>query len=183
MGSMGSATPLPYWQINVPPTEREAACPPFLANLNAKDLAIISTPDALYRIITWPEVQQIIADNRIDTFQRVPSDLRRYIAYNSELKKEYGSVMEFVLSKRLGWKEPIQAEGGPFEKESDIKILYNDWPYGIDERVVHLVVWTKFDLEDDPKTDDLTVQARKEIDNFVDEIFCSKVGKENVSIT
>jgi len=97
---MGSTTPLPYWQINVPPSQREAACPPFLANLKPKDLSIISTPDALYRTITWPEVRTIIAANRIDSFQRVPSDLRRYLAYNWKLKKEHGSVMEFVLSKR-----------------------------------------------------------------------------------
>jgi hypothetical protein len=180
---MGSATPLPYWQINVPLPEREATCPSFLSNLNAKDLAIISTPDALYRIITWPEVQQLIADNRIDVFQRVPSDLRRYLAYNWKLKKEYGSVMEFVLSKRLGWKVPIVAQGGPFERESDVKILYNDWPYGIDERIVHLVVWTKFELEDDPETNDLTVKARREINNFVDKTFGEKVGKKNVCVT
>jgi hypothetical protein len=97
------------------------------------------------------------------------------------LKKEYGGIMEFVLSKRLGWKEPIQAEGKPFEKDSDIKILYNDWPYGIDKKIVHLVIWTKFELEDDPLTDDLTAKARKEIDDFVDETFGRKVGKENVS--
>jgi hypothetical protein len=180
---MGSTTPLPYWQINVPQSQREAACPPFLVNLKAKDLAIISTSDALYRTLTWPEVRKIIAENRIDSFQRVPSDLRRYVAYNWKLKKEYGSVMEFVLSKRLGWKEPIQAQGKPFELASDIKILYNDWPYGIDKRIVHLVIWTKFELEDDLSTDDLTEKARKEIDDFVDETFGKQVGKENVSVT
>jgi len=62
----------------------------------------------------------------------------------------------------------------------DIKILYNDWPYGVDEEIVHLVVWTKFDLEDDPATDDLTPKARKDIDDFVDRIFCSKVPPQNV---
>jgi hypothetical protein len=180
---MGSAAPLPYWQINVPSSQREADCPPFLVNLNPKDLSIISTPDALYCTITWPDVRKIIAENRIDAFQRVPSDLRRYLAYNWKLKKEYGSVMEFVLSERLRWKEPIRAEGMPFEKESDIKILYNDWPYGIDERIVHLVIWTKFELEDDPLTDDLTEKARREIDGFVGETFGRKLGKDNVNIT
>lgn len=92
-------------------------------------------------------------------------------------------MMEFVLSKRLGWKVPIVAQGGPFERESDVKILYNDWPYGIDERIVHLVVWTKFELEDDPETNDLTVKARREINNFVDKTFGEKVGKKNVCVT
>jgi hypothetical protein len=177
---MGSTTPLPYWQINVPEPLREAQCPPFLATLNAKDMAIISTPDSQYHILTWSEVRQIIADNRIDLFQRVPSGLRRYLAYNHMIKKEYGSVMEFVLTKRLGWKLPIVADGRPFEKASDMRILWNDWPYGIDDKIAHLVVWTKFELEDDPTTDDLTIHARKQIDDFVDETFGDKVGKENV---
>jgi len=99
------------------------------------------------------------------------------------IKKEYGSVMEFVLTKRLGWKLPIAADGRPFEKESDMRILWNDWPYGIDEKIAHLVVWTKFELEDDPTTDDLTIHARKQIDDFVDGTFGDKVGKENVCIT
>jgi len=43
------------------------------------------------------------------------------------LKRKYGSVMEFVLKKRLGWEMLIVAEGEPFERESDLRILWNDW--------------------------------------------------------
>lgn len=64
--------------------------------------------------------------------------------------------------------------------EDDIKILWNDWPYGIDEKIVHLVVWVKFDLEDDPATDDLTPRARQEIDEYVQKTFGTKVNPEHV---
>lgn len=90
--------------------------------------------------------------------------------------------MNFMLKERLGWTLPIKPEGGLFEKEADWKILKNDWPYGIDRRVVHLVVWTKFELEDDPLTDDLTNEAREAIQSFVDKTFGEKLGKENVSV-
>lgn len=63
----------------------------------------------------------------------------------------------------------------------DIKILYNDWPYGIDERIVHLVVWTKFDLPDDPDTKELTTAMRQDIDAYVDRTFRQAVPEENVS--
>ena len=63
----------------------------------------------------------------------------------------------------------------------DIKILYNDWPYGIDEGIVHLVVWTKFVLEDDPETDDLTPEMRKDIDEYVDRTFGSRMPPDKVS--
>lgn len=183
--NMGSTTPdhdpIPYWQVNITPSQREIDCPPYLQSLKPKDIAIISTPDSEYHILSWPEVQAIVARNALDAFQRIPSDLRRYLAYNYYLKQKYGSVMEFVLRERLGWKQPIAAEGEPFQKKSDVKILWNDWPYGIDAKIVHLVVWTKFELEDDPKTDDLTDKARGEIESFVQRTFGNTVGKENVS--
>lgn len=58
--------------------------------------------------------------------------------------------------------------------------MYNDWPYGVEEGIVHLVVWTKFELEDDPATDDLTPQARKEIDDYVTRTFRSRMPAEQV---
>ncbi|CAL3962215.1 unnamed protein product [Diplocarpon coronariae] len=168
---MGSTTPksepLPYWQVNVPPAERETECPLFLQNLKAKDTVIISTPDSSYRTLTWAE--------------RIPSDLRRYFAYSYFLKQKYGSVMNFVVRERLGWREPIVAEGKPFQSEGDVKILWNDWPYGIDSKIVHLVVWTKFELEDNPMTNDLTDEARSELEEFVQKNFGDIVGRENAS--
>lgn len=64
----------------------------------------------------------------------------------------------------------------------DIRILYNDWPYGIEEGVVHLVVWTKFELEDDPATDDLTPRARQEIEDYVTRTFRSRVPSDQVGL-
>ena len=47
----------------------------------------------------------------------------------------------------------------------DIKIIYNDWPYGIDKGIVHLCVWTKFPLDVDEKdpNGDLTPEMRKKV--------------------
>ncbi|KAI9876771.1 MAG: hypothetical protein M1830_005740 [Pleopsidium flavum] len=171
---------LPYWLVNVPRASWPTICPDFLINANPKDRRILSTPDQEYHRQTWSEVKQIIKTNRIDLFQRVPSDLRRYLEYNAKLKKEYGSVMSFVLKERLRWTDLTPKNSLPFSEPDDIKILYNDWPYGIDERIVHLVIWTKFDLEDDPATDDLTPEARKQIDDYVNRTFCSRLPSENV---
>ena len=62
----------------------------------------------------------------------------------------------------------------------DLKILYNDWPYGIDKKIVHLCIWIKNELEDDPETKDLTPEMRKQIDEYVDKTFKSRVPAENV---
>jgi hypothetical protein len=181
---MGSTTPhpLPYWQTNVPPRLAPPTCPPYLLSLSPKDISILLTPDTSYTVLTWASVRSLIASNRIDLFQRLPSELRRYLHFTYTIKKEYGSILAFILNERLGWREPVVTKGKrPFEEEEDVKVLWNDWPYGIDERIVHLVVWTKFELVDDPNTGDLTVEARKEIDNWVDEVFGRVCGEENVS--
>lgn len=62
----------------------------------------------------------------------------------------------------------------------DVKILFNDWPYGIDKRIVHLVVWTKFGLEEDADTGDLTPAARNEIDDYVGKVFRCNMAAEHV---
>jgi hypothetical protein len=174
---------IPFWHVNIPESERTPDCPPFLATLNVKDRQIIGTPDAQFHVLSWPEVQHLTATNRLDLFERLPSSLRRYYEFNWMLKQQYGSVMQFILSQRLHWDLPIEARAAPFEDPDDLKILWNDWPYGVTPGIVHLVVWTKFELEADPVTDDLTDHARKEIDDFVSEKFNKRVGDDNVRIT
>ncbi|KAI4758034.1 hypothetical protein E4T52_09815 [Aureobasidium sp. EXF-3400] len=176
--------PLPYWQVNVPADQRSAECPDFLKDANEKDQKILATPDSEFRRLSWPEVQELIRTNRIDLFQRVPSDLRRYKAYVARLKQQYGSVMNFVMAERLKWQDLI-SQGEPFSNPmltlaaDDIKILLNDWPYGIDSRIVHLVVWVKFQLEEDPISGDLTDAARRQLDLYVDQTFRDHVGAGN----
>lgn len=191
MGSLpqpSSSAATAYWNTNVDPSQHTTECPIFLQNKNAKDTTILGTPDSEYHILSWPEVQDIIRRNRLDVFQRIPSDLRRYMEYNYNTRLKYGSVMEFIIKIKLGWEEPIVPAGGgvsPFDNSSDWSIKYNDWPYGIDKRVVHLVVWTKFPLPEDPNSPDgdLTDEGRRQIDDFVVQTFSSKIGKNNVSHT
>jgi len=170
---------LPFWLVNVPRDQWPAECPDFLRDVGEKDRMIIGTPDSDYKRLSWQEVQEIIRLNRVDLFRRVPSDLRKYRQYTHKLIKEHGSILNFIVKERLHWPD-LKQRGAPFEYPEDIKILYNDWPYGVDDKIVHLVIWTKFDLEEDPATSDLTIKARKEIDDFVNETFRSRVEPENV---
>lgn len=176
-----SSDPIPYWHVNVPESQREAECPKYLRNLCAKDLAIVATPDSHYHILTWDETREVVRQNKLHTFQRVPSELRRYKAYTANLVKTYGSVANFIFGERLKWEPPVKPRGGPFEFADDYKILLNDWPYGIDPRIVHIVVWTKFEMKDDPATGDLTDEGRREIDDFVTKTFRSHVPADRVS--
>lgn len=93
--------------------------------------------------------------------------------------------MRFVVKERLHWgdgdsPEDLKPRGRPFEFDEDIRILYNDWPYGIDTDIIHLVVWTKFELADDPTTGVLTDEAREAVEQYVQKTFCSRMAPESV---
>jgi hypothetical protein len=111
--------------------------------------------------------------DRVDLFHRKPSDLRRYRQFTYRITKEHGSILKFIVNERLQWKT-MEPTGRPFEFDEDIKILYNDWPYGIDPDIVHLVVWTKFELEDDAETGLATPESRREIEAYVQRTFGPK---------
>jgi len=82
--------------------------------------------------------------------------------------------MKFMLNVRLGW-DDMRPSAAPFQDASDTKILYNDWPYGIEADIVHLVVWTKFELEDDAETGLATAESRREIEGYVQSVFGQRV--------
>lgn len=178
---MGSLDPVPYWHYNVPVEEKTAECPPFLVDVSDKDRRIIGSPDAAFSLLTWERVCAIIASNRLELFQRTPSDLRRYKAFTHALAGRHGSVADFILRERLRWPEPVTPSGRPFECADDVKMMRNDWPYGLDRRIVHLVVWTKFGLCEEPATGDLTDAARAEIDAFVSTTFRSRLHASQVN--
>ncbi|KAI1536825.1 repeatdomain containing protein [Pyrenophora tritici-repentis] len=165
---------LPFWLVNVPADQRPSECPDFLTGCSEKDKRIIGTPDEEYQVLSWAEVRDIVQNDRVDKFHRLPSELRRYRQFTYYLEKEYGSIMNFIVNERLKW-TTMEPRGGPFQFTDDIKILYNDWPYGIDSDIVHLVVWTKFELEDDPETGLSTEVSKKQIHDYVQKTFAPKV--------
>ncbi|PHH89205.1 hypothetical protein CDD83_6509 [Cordyceps sp. RAO-2017] len=180
--AMGSAEAVPYWHYNVPDADKTAECPAFLVQLSDKDRRIIGSPDAAYAPLAWARVCQLVASNRLDLFHRAPSELRRYKAFTHALAQRRGSVADFILRERLRWPEPVRPRGRPFQYPGDdVKIIHNDWPYRLDRRIVHLVVWTKFDLAEDPATGDLTDQARADIDAFVSSTFRSRLPPGSVT--
>jgi hypothetical protein len=85
-------------------------------------------------------------------------------------------VLSFVQTERLHWENATPSGDQPFTNPSDYKILYNDWPYSVEASIKHLVVWTKFLLEDDEETDNLTPRAREEIEDFVSRTLCGEDG-------
>ena len=132
----------------------------------------------------------IQADNGLDSFsgarqfqqlKRYPSQLRRYLGWSSQIKREYGDISNFVCRERLHWplsnnaNNPLKAkDNAPFGHPDDYKILRNDWPYAVPTDVTHLVVWMKTPLASTP--DGILLQAAQtQVQEFVDACFVSPI--------
>lgn len=150
--------------------------------LTSVDRYILSLTDEQYQPHTWNELKQIVAENRLETLKRWPSDLKRYIKWSAATKRQDGSIMAFVMKNRLKWTPSSKStpETGPifdfedpvpFARPNDYAILPNDWPYGLDKGITHLIVWLKNRLEVEPTRGDLTPNARAQVDAFVQQHF------------
>lgn len=105
--------------------------------------------------------------------------MRRYLHFKHTTKRTHGSVKNYILKERLHWSD-LNAKAGPFVDADDFRILHNDWPYGIDPQIVHLVVWTKFSLPEDAATGELTAEGRALVDEFVGKTFLREMPRERV---
>lgn len=124
--------------------------------------------------LTCPE------NNQLSLLKRKPSDLRRYIEWTTETKKEYGSITNYLLAYRLpkAWGSPplTPASDTPFEDPSDYRVLINDWPYGLAPGITHIVVWSRTPIPADAEIGDMTPESRKTAGEFVKRYFVDSLG-------
>ena len=162
--------------------------PPF--PLTAIDRALLATPDEDFNRITWSDLRHFIRSNQLEELKRLPSDLKRYLAWSHDIKTRYGSITNFVIQERLKWTPCSRAEGEtgppkfefknavPFADERDFAILRNDWPYGLAPGIIHLLVWSKTPIPVDAERGDVTAESRRVIVEFVQRYFVDEVGEE-----
>ncbi|KIW88271.1 uncharacterized protein Z519_11382 [Cladophialophora bantiana CBS 173.52] len=168
-----------WWNINVPKEQWTEECPPYLLGQSEKNIGILSRKDEDFKRYTWQQVEELVRTNNIHHFHRPSSQLRGYLAYTYHLKKTYGSVLSYIQQHRLGWPTITPSGDAPFSNPSDYKILYNDWPYFVEEGIKHLVVWTKFQIDEDEETGEVTREAERQIDEFIRRTFCEgEAGKK-----
>jgi len=162
--------------------EKSPSDPPF--HLTAVDLEVLAQSDSEFTPHPWSELCQIVAENRLADFKRWPSAARRYVAWSTDIKREYGSAPVYILSKRLHWKpidpseSPLRFEVRnpvPFSDPADYSVLRNDWPYGNAEGISHIVVWLKTPLDADSEGV-LTPKGREMVDAFVEKTFRERLG-------
>jgi hypothetical protein len=136
--------------------------------------------DDEFKEISWEQCEELVKTNNIHHFHRSSSQLRGYLQYVHHLKKTFGSVLLYIQQERLKWDRITPSGDAPFCNASDYKILYNDWPYFVEKGIRHLVVWTKFVLEENPETGEVLPEVNQQIENFIRTTFCE--GEEDERI-
>jgi len=161
-----------FWNANQAKERWTEECPEFLIGTSEKNKGILSRKDEEFRRRSWEEAKELVRTNRIDHFQRSASQLRGYLEYTHQLKKKHGSVLAYVQKYRLKWDSITPSGERPFNDPGDWKVLYNDWPYYVDEEITHLVVWTKF-LIDEDENGEVREGGKRDIEEFIKTTFCA----------
>lgn len=101
--------------------------------------------------------------------------------WTADTKLKYGSMSEYILQNRLpsSWTGPpfTPASTIPFHDPSDYRALLNDWPYGLDPDISHIVVWTRTPIPVAGDNGFLTPESRELIEQFVKRYFMEKMGE------
>ncbi|KAI5459936.1 hypothetical protein BGZ63DRAFT_415377 [Mariannaea sp. PMI_226] len=148
--------------------------------LTEVDKWILSQTDEEFRCHDWEDLKNVIENNDLSVLKRKPSDLRRYMKWTAETKAQYGSMTNYLLTHRLpqAWGTPpfTPASLIPFEDTSDFKVLINDWPYGLEPGIRHIVVWLRTPIPTDAKTGDMVPESRALCEDFVKKYFVDSLG-------
>ncbi|KAF2770626.1 hypothetical protein EJ03DRAFT_60060 [Teratosphaeria nubilosa] len=163
--------------------------PPFTPT----DRRILSTPDSQFNLTTWPDLHHIITHNTLEDLKRRPSDLHRYLLWAHKIRQTRGGIVPYVIRERLKW-EPVRDPTGltsgpyfrhhsdvPFEDERDFAVLLNDWPYGFEPGITHLLVWSKTPIATDDREGDVTPESRRLIHDFVQNFFVKDLGGDEAA--
>ncbi|TVY20459.1 N-acetylglucosamine-induced protein 1 [Lachnellula arida] len=155
--------------------------PPFA--LTEMDKWLLSISDDEFTPHSWDNLKHIIETNTLEELLRKPSSLRRYLSWSRNIKTQYGSTTAYLIQHRLPWGPPpfTYTSPIPFRCPSDYKILLNDWPYGVEDDITHIVVWSKTPIATN-EAGDVTEESRRVIEGFVGRVFAERVGKEKGSV-
>lgn len=91
-----------------------------------------------------------------------------------DFQRKYGGVLNYIIRERLKWHTEdgviVPACETFLGSPHDVKILPNDFPYGLDDGIKHLVVWSKAKIPQD-STGRITSEGAAMIEKYVAETF------------
>lgn len=154
---------------------------------------------SLDKPLTWDQVAHIVETYTLDQLGRSVKELQRYRAFKQSLDSQNIGLTTNLLQKVLHWipedvdvhtpdSEAVKLvkydDPTPFSNENDVKITLNDFPYYIEGKTLHFLIWIKFPMPPDPNSDigDIDDSTKALIEQYVQRTFVEKhhINRKNI---
>lgn len=143
---------------------------------------------SLEKPLTWENVVNIVESYHLDRLGRSVDQLQKYHDFKNTLTLKGIDMTTNLLLNTLHWlpentdpfisgPEAISLihclDPRPFCNPKDVTIILNDFPYFIKERTIHLLIWVKFPMLPDPKSDigDISPETKGIIQKYINLTF------------
>ncbi|KAK6198877.1 uncharacterized protein RJT21DRAFT_51881 [Scheffersomyces amazonensis] len=131
----------------------------------------------------WDEVEYIVENNHLEILARSRSETKRYLEFKHILKERGTTVLEYLMNHELKWdkkdlKQTAVNDTIIFNDPTEIKIMYNKFPYYFEDDVHHLCVWSKKSIPADINSEegDISDDMKRIIETFVEKTFVKLIG-------
>lgn len=122
----------------------------------------------------WDELREIIegVDKDLAKLSRSKSQQREYEVFRYHLRRQYKSVIDYILISKLGFEKAKHQEDGLWQATPQLKdfdqvrkvLAPNDFPYYMAHGILHYVLWkTKENINDED-----VIGAREDLHRMMD---------------
>ncbi len=101
--------------------------------------------------LTWEDLVQIIeVEAKVQKLTRSLTQQREYEVFRHHVKEQYLSMVDYLLISKFDFESIPAEDGNPKRKahpclqdskEAKIILVENDFPYFIEDHIVHYVLW------------------------------------------
>eukprot|EP01120_Amphizonella_sp_Union-15-10_P017443 TRINITY_DN967_c0_g1_i2.p1 TRINITY_DN967_c0_g1~~TRINITY_DN967_c0_g1_i2.p1 ORF type:complete len:175 (-),score=26.34 TRINITY_DN967_c0_g1_i2:176-700(-) len=105
------------------------------------------------RNLTWNELHQIIAQDRLELLGRLKEGRTIYLNSSERIKQEWATVGDFILNREFNF--PSENVSGkkrvtfPEEIPEIINFRVNDYRYAVEDSIEHHLIWSTVPLTED----------------------------------
>ena len=96
---------------------------------------------------TWKEVKDIIKTSDLSLLRRNQEQEKDYQKFRSQLRKEWTSVLDYILVTKFDWRKEITdakqwtAISPQDRYETRLVLCRNDFPYYMESNIDHWILW------------------------------------------
>ncbi|ORY85075.1 hypothetical protein BCR37DRAFT_378123 [Protomyces lactucae-debilis] len=160
--------------------------------------------DGSPKLTGWAELVDLVRANDLAALTRTPAQLEEYFSWKQQVLETYPGVEAFILQERLHWERIdgvastdahtcttlqdgrlVSSQGfqvaapNLFQDQRDWKCLKNDFPYGFEDDITHLVVWLKHALPQDADGV-LEPDTQVQVESFIYTHLCKNLPRERI---